>query len=326
MQATMALAWVLTAASAPAGTAPFIITAPASHTNYTGTSVSFAVSAGGDAPLIYVWTKDNYLLTDGGNISGSATTNLTVTNLSLTNAGNYAVLVLNGSGRIATNAALTIYTRLVQNGGFETGNFTDWTLIGTVNSDYVFNFSPYVHTGNYGASLGPPTASPGYLSQTVPTLAGQAYLISFWLWLDDTADGVTPNLFSMAWDGKTIFAATNMAATGWTNFQFVATAAHTNALLEFGFGNDSSYFGFDDVSVLPVPAFQSARMAANQMIFTWNVLAGFRYQLQSCTNLARANWNNSGGVFFSESNLTAAVSNAIPPVPAQQFYRAQVLP
>ena len=42
--------------TARAGTAPYLVSAPAGQANYTGASVSFTVTAGGDAPLLYVWT------------------------------------------------------------------------------------------------------------------------------------------------------------------------------------------------------------------------------------------------------------------------------
>lgn len=320
---TVWLAWLLVAGPAPAGIGPFIITPPARQTNYNGTSVSFTVTAGGDAPLFYFWQKDTQVLTNGGKISGNATTNLTVANLSVTDAGTYSVTVSNAAGTISTGAVLTVYTRLVQNGGFETGDFSGWTRSGNTGGLYIAGFSPFIHTGSKGTDLGPPD-SPGYLSQTIPTIAGQCYLISFWLWLNDTANGVTPNRFSLAWDGHAIVNQTNMAATDWTNWQFRVSATSTNETLSFGFQNDSSYFGFDDVSVQPVPTLQPARNAGGQPVVSWNALAGFRYQLLSCTNLSPANWSSFGGVFFSESNVTATVSNTS--ASGQQFFRALLLP
>jgi hypothetical protein len=78
---TVGLALLLPGARLRAGTGPFIVTPPASQTNYTGASVSFTVAADGTAPLFYFWQKDNQPLTDGANISGSATPSLTLANL-----------------------------------------------------------------------------------------------------------------------------------------------------------------------------------------------------------------------------------------------------
>ena len=52
--------------------------------------------------LFYQWQYDNgmYLtnLTDGGNVSGSATSTLIVSNVSSVNVGAYSVVVSNGAG------------------------------------------------------------------------------------------------------------------------------------------------------------------------------------------------------------------------------------
>ena len=89
----------------------------------------------------------------------------------------------------------------VGNGGFETGDLTDWTLVGS--TELVFALAAddvdvagtaalpgqpdglFVHSGLYGAYLGE-WAWDGYpavgsLSQTVATTASQQYLVSFWL-------------------------------------------------------------------------------------------------------------------------------------------------
>jgi len=245
--------WVLAAmglaVEAVAGIPPSIITQPASQTNYAGDTVTFAVTATGNAPLAYQWQKNTTNLTDGSEISGSATNTLTLTGISVSDYGNYSVVVTNASGRTnSASAALTVYARLVQNGGFETGDFSDWAFTGNTGGSLVDNDPNYVHSGVYGAEIGP-AGSLAYLTQTLPTSIGQSYLISAWLWLDDTNRVVIPNEFLVIWDGNTLFDRTNMAATDWTNFQFVVTATGTNSVLTFGFRNDPVYLGFDDVSV-----------------------------------------------------------------------------
>jgi hypothetical protein len=79
---------------------PLITTQPQGQTNYTGSSVSFTVQAtdNGVPPLSYQWKKNGTNLTDIGNISGSSTTNLTVSNLSTNDSGNYNVIVSNPTG------------------------------------------------------------------------------------------------------------------------------------------------------------------------------------------------------------------------------------
>ncbi len=145
---------------------------------------------------------------------------------------------------------------LVQNGGFETGDFTGWTLNGTGGN---FNFVDYgsaiiPHSGSYDAALGELGAE-ATLSQAVPTASGQKYLISFWL----NSSGnpfypftTTPNEFKTVWNGVTLMNATNFGQFGWINLQFIVKAVGPSTVLQFGVRDDNWYLGLDDVSVTPI--------------------------------------------------------------------------
>src|ERR1039458_2425018 len=83
--------------------APVIVTQPASQTNLSGTMVSFTVTATGTQPLSYQWNFK------GTNISGATNATLLLTNLQVSQTGNYAVLVTNAYGAAASsNAVLTV--------------------------------------------------------------------------------------------------------------------------------------------------------------------------------------------------------------------------
>jgi hypothetical protein len=155
----------------------------------------------------------------------------------------------------------------------------------------------------------------------MPTSPGQAYEISFWL-KNDSADPT--NEFAVSWNGISLYDQINLAVFGWTNLLFNVTATTTNSVLTFGIQNDPSYFGLDDVSVLPVPACQAVTKAAGGLAFTFNALAGFQYQVQSTTNLSTAGWTNDGSIFLSETN--AAMNASRPATSPQRFYRLAVLP
>jgi uncharacterized repeat protein (TIGR01451 family) len=85
------------------GSPPFITIQPTNQTVTVGGTASFSVAAGGSLPLSYQWNFN------GTNIVGATNTILTLTNVQLNQAGNYAVLVTNLYGSIlSSNAMLTV--------------------------------------------------------------------------------------------------------------------------------------------------------------------------------------------------------------------------
>jgi subtilase family serine protease len=221
----------------------------------------------------------------------------------------------------------------VLNGGFESGSFAFWTLIGdtrisnglangVISSRMLQGGSEFIHSGTYAAFLGEPNTLAS-LSQTLPTFAGQAYLLSFWL-VNPTGD--TPNEFQVSWNGTTLFDQIDIGMLTWTNFQFVVAATGTNTVLTFAVRNDNSGFGLDDVGVeaIPMPSFQAIRSANGSLAFAWSAQTGLTYQFQYTTTLAPANWINTGTA-ITATNGTMSVS--VPaPSDAQGFYRLLLLP
>ncbi|MEO8725589.1 MAG: carbohydrate binding domain-containing protein [Acidobacteriaceae bacterium] len=135
-------------------------------------------------------------------------------------------------------------TNLVTNPGFETGDFTGWTLGG--NCGLFCNVTTFMpHTGTYSAQLGP-VGSDGTLSQTISTVAGDAYTFSFWL----AAESGTPNDFSAMFDGNTLLSITDTPGFDYTLFTYNVVASSNSSTIEFGFRDDPAYFFLDDVSVV----------------------------------------------------------------------------
>ncbi|MDB6065698.1 MAG: Conserved repeat domain protein [Pedosphaera sp.] len=86
---------------------PSIVSQPANQTSVVGGSASFTVGAGGTQPLTYQWKFGT------NSISGATNASLTLTNLQLSQAGNYSVVVANSAGSAASaNATLSINPQL----------------------------------------------------------------------------------------------------------------------------------------------------------------------------------------------------------------------
>jgi hypothetical protein len=232
---------------------------------------------------------------------------------------------------------LQVGQTLVQNGGFESGDFSYWTGWGFWDldgnqSDFVYTYAPDSHSGNDLAFFSVIQDAPIYLSQTLPTINGQIYLISFWL-------GYAVGDLSVTWNGTSLFCQTNLdfaphyGDNVWTNVQFLASAPATSTVLQFELQIDSSGllgdpgFELDDVSVTPVPtpSITGVTQTNGSISLTWNALSGLMYQVQSCTDLTQTNWINLAGGPIAATNATISASDVIGPDP-QRFYRVILLP
>ena len=105
---------------------PSITTQPASQTKNPGDTATFTVAASGTAPLSYQWQKN------GGNISGATSATLTISDVQLSDAANYAVVVRNAGGTATSqSAALTVTSTPYPTGsgiGLEGQYFNNLTL------------------------------------------------------------------------------------------------------------------------------------------------------------------------------------------------------
>lgn len=141
---------------------------------------------------------------------------------------------------------------LLQNCGFETGDFTGWTTGGNFSATGVENnYDGYAaNGGNYFAVLGP-VGSDGSLSQTFSTNPGDTYNISWYL----KSNGTTPNDFNTTWNGTTIFSQTNIPnSNGYVLSSFSEVAAGPTSTLTFGFEDNPAYLALDDSSVTAATA------------------------------------------------------------------------
>ncbi len=153
---------------------------------------------------------------------------------------------------------------IVANPRFETGTFSSWTQSGNTFMS-VGTFS--VHSGSYAAWFAQ-VSSLGYIDQTLASVAGGSYTLSFWL---QNGSSGGPNRFEVYWDGSLLYGGSVMAAQAWTQQSYNVTASTTSTLLKFGFRHSPSFFYLDDVSVeasaVPEPGAFQLTMIGAAMIF-----------------------------------------------------------
>ncbi|HWN94769.1 MAG TPA: immunoglobulin domain-containing protein, partial [Methylomirabilota bacterium] len=96
-------AWVDQVSFEPAP--PTITTQPAHRSVDEGSSITFSVTASGQAPLSYQWLRNGIALPEGGGIRGTRSATLTLSNVQPAQAGFYSVIVGTTGGNVASAAA-----------------------------------------------------------------------------------------------------------------------------------------------------------------------------------------------------------------------------
>ncbi len=135
---------------------------PVSQFVPSGTTVQFAVQTVGTSPVTFRWFRGATPLSDGGNISGATTTNLTITGATLVDTNFYSVIATNLTGGVHTSfpAELFILSQPVFRaqpvGGisFVSNSFTlRATVLGLGNIGYQWLLNSNLISGATNASL-----------------------------------------------------------------------------------------------------------------------------------------------------------------------------
>ncbi len=261
-------------------------------------------------------------LMDQAGLTGFGWTNLHYTVINSSTQATLQFGLRDDSSALGLDEVTVAAVPILQNGGFEFGDFTGWTPSGNFSDCGVSTNSLYAHAGFYGGQFGP-VGSLGYLSQTFATIPGQTYLIGF---MFENPTYMTNSEFNVAWNGSTLVDFTNLDLLGWLPYNFLVTATNTTSTLKFGFRDDPLYLGLDEVYVSAIgrPVFQSITKVNKLVNLSWSVLPDYIYQLQYSKNLAKTNWTNLGSSSFPVTiPMTATVTN---PPDADRFYRVVMYP
>jgi hypothetical protein len=182
---------------------PSIPTALTSQSAVEGQNIAFTIDAKGTAPLSYQWlhvdsTQTTNTVANSTRITGALSNTLTISNLTVADAGTYIVVVTNpkGSGKAAgqlvVQSLAQVRTNMLINGGFETDAFVTSPDAGWVsfNGCKMQNTNNnYYYSANYvtvvGGSNCLETYSTGLDSwngayQDRPATAGQVYTAEAW--------------------------------------------------------------------------------------------------------------------------------------------------
>jgi hypothetical protein len=107
--------------------------------------------------------------------------------------------------------------------------------------------------GLWSAYVGSTASSGGAsLSQSLGTVAGQAYLLTFDL-ANDNAGSAAANGLLVTVGGTTAFSFSNLGVQDYAHLQYAFTASAGITLLTFAGYNDTGYLQLDKVSVTAVP-------------------------------------------------------------------------
>jgi hypothetical protein len=151
---------------------------------------------------------------------------------------------------------------LVSNCGFETGDFTSWTLTGNdapgeLNNLYGVEGTDPINSiaPNSGASqafFADLDANATTLSQTLGTTPGTTYTLAFYL-AQDTATGGGQSPYSneviVNFDGATLASLSDVPVEGYTLYTYSGLASGGSTVLSLTMGNDLGETLLDDVSV-----------------------------------------------------------------------------
>jgi uncharacterized repeat protein (TIGR03803 family) len=284
--------------------APVITGQPVSQTNTVGTNVTFTVSVSGAAPIFYQWLKNSTNLPNAGNVSGANTNVLTVSNVTLTDAGTYSVVVSNSFGSsTSSNAILTVIQFPTLSEALDATSQT-WNTGGNAN------WSPEIDTTHDGVDAAQSGGITHSQSSWVETSVTGSGTLTFW-WKVSSESGY--DFFDFYTNG--VSASAISGEVDWQQKTFnLAVGSQT---LRWTYSKDSSVSSGQDRGWL------------DQVVFTSSASSPIPIRIQSGGNSSILSWTNSAftlqsapAVTGTYTNIPGATSPYTNPITGtQKFYR-----
>jgi len=273
---TNTLGAVTTSPPATLSVGPPVIS-PAAQTLFGGLTAHFHVSVGGGIAPTYQWRKGTDNLSDGGEVSGATTAHLQVSGLTLTNAGNYDVVMTIGSVTVTSvvssltvlpaesesiyeavllSAGPVAYYRLNETGNPATGNLRAYDNAGAFDGMYGAEV-----TNGFTGIAGPRAADgfPGFRSDNAAALfttnlPGSRIVVAPWNLNTDTltiATWLNPAAGDQNASAGVVYTLSTNQLVGGLNYYWDVNP--TNSLYSIGYNwRDQDDF-FWDSGIYPPP-------------------------------------------------------------------------
>jgi hypothetical protein len=155
--------------------------------------------------------------------------------------------------------AVVAQASTVNNGGFETGNLTGWTLANASGFDAVCEVGDSIGAATCIVNSGDLAMSFGHaggvttLSQNLATTPGTIYTLDFYIANDNPTD-VGTETFEVMWDGSSVYALSSpQPSFPYTLVSLDVMATSNSTTLSFLAQHDPSQWFLDDVSAEAVP-------------------------------------------------------------------------
>jgi hypothetical protein len=177
-----------------------------------------------------------------------------------------AACLAGGSAMANTSSCDTNSQNVVQNCGFETGDFTNWSVSGdpaVLSQSNLYgvdasnpNSGVYqAYLGTQGATLGTHLSTDSLtLAENVALTESLTYQVSFYVAQDTPVASGYTNYFNATFDGQSLLTLTAAGVMSYTLETFTVTGSDSGAnALSFGSQNDAGTWYLDDISIVEVP-------------------------------------------------------------------------